>query len=129
MLVVDDEPAVAEALSDILRHAGYRIDIAGSGEAGLAHARGNHYDVVISDVHMPDMDGLAFYRNLKDMQPRLADRLILVTGDTLGGGIQSFLEETGLPFLEKPFMPAEVRRLVAATAARLEARAEPATAS
>ena len=72
-------------------------------------SRSNDYDVVFSDVHMPDMDGLAFYRNLKDLKPELAGRLILVTGDTLGGGIQSFLEETGLPFLEKPFMPAEVR--------------------
>ena len=129
VLVVDDEPAVAEALSDILRHAGHRIDIAESGASGLAYARANDYDVVICDLHMPDMDGLAFYRNLKALKPDLADGLILVTGDTLGGAVQSFLDETGLPFLEKPFMPAEVRRLVAATAARSRSGAEPVLAS
>jgi CheY-like chemotaxis protein len=117
-LVVDDEPAVAESLSDILRHAGYRIDIAENGEAGLARVRSADYDVIFSDVHMPDMDGLVFYRNLKEMKPELAGRLVLVTGDMLGSGIRSFIEETGLPFLEKPFMPAEVRRLAAEMTAR-----------
>ena len=118
VLVVDDEPAVAEALSDILRHAGYRIDIAESGEAALGRVRTGVYDVIFSDVHMPDMDGLTFYRNLRELKPELADRLMFVTGDMLGGNIRTFIEETGLPFLEKPFMPAEVRRLAAETAAR-----------
>jgi two-component system NtrC family sensor kinase len=62
---------------------------------------------------MPDMDGLAFYRSLKEIRPGLANRLVFVTGDMLGGSVRSFIEETGLPFLEKPFMPAEVRRLAA----------------
>jgi PAS domain S-box-containing protein len=117
-LVVDDEPAVAESLSDILRHAGYRIDIAESGEAALDRVRTGVYDVIFSDVHMPDMDGLTFCRNLRELRPELADRLVFVTGDMLGGNIRTFIEETGLPFLEKPFMPAEVRRLAAETVRR-----------
>jgi len=126
-LVVDDEPAVAESLSDILRHAGYRIDLAENGEAGLARVRTGDYDVIFSDVHMPDMDGLAFYRTLEALDPELARRLVLVTGDMLGSGIRTFTDETGLPVLEKPFMPAEVRRLAAEMAARRVSRAaEPA---
>jgi CheY-like chemotaxis protein len=110
---------VAESLSDILRHAGYRIDVAESGEAALGRVRTDVYDVIFSDVHMPDMDGLTLYRNLRELRPELADRLVFVTGDMLGGSIRAFIEETGLPFLEKPFMPAEVRRLAAETSARL----------
>jgi len=74
-----------------------------------------------------DMDGLAFYRSLKEIKPGLANRLVFVTGDMLGGSVRSFIEETGLPFLEKPFMPAEVRRLAAEIATRSGVERAPAS--
>jgi len=117
ILVVDDEPEVAEALADILTGDGYRIDVAASGQEALDLVAAGHYDAMISDVRMPDMDGLLLYRKLRNVRPTLAARLVLVTGDTLGRSLEAFLAETGLPYLEKPFLPAEVRRVVAETIA------------
>jgi len=66
---------------------------------------------------MPDVNGPALYRRLKEMKPRLAERLILVTGDTLSQSVQEFLDSSDLPCLEKPFDLGEVRRIVAAVIA------------
>lgn len=113
ILVVDDEPAVAEALADILAGNGYRIDVAASGTAALAMVAADDYDAMVSDVRMPDMDGMVLYRGLRDIRPELAGRLVMVTGDTLSPSVEAFLAETGLPCIEKPFTPTEIRRIVA----------------
>jgi PAS domain S-box-containing protein len=120
VLVVDDEPEVAETLAEILENAGWRIDTAESGQAALERILAKDYDIVLSDIRMPNLGGLELYRRLKQLKPGLAERFIVVTGDTLSGAVRAFLEETGLPCIEKPFVPAEVSRLVAATAAIAE---------
>ena len=56
---------------------------------------------------------MAFYRRVRQLDPRLAERFIVASGDTLSGGLQAFIEENGLLCLEKPFVPAGVRRVVA----------------
>jgi PAS domain S-box-containing protein len=124
VLIVDDEPEVAETLAEILQADGWRIETADSGQAALERVLANDYDVVLSDIRMANLDGLAFYGRLKELRPALAGRFIVVTGDTLSGAVRAFLDETGLPCLEKPFIPGEVRRRVAATAASHAAEPE-----
>jgi CheY-like chemotaxis protein len=113
ILVVDDEPEVAEALAEILAGDGYQINVATSGQEALGLVAAGDYDAMISDVRMPDMDGLVLYRGLREIRPGLAARLIMVTGDTLSPSVEAFLAETGLPCIEKPFLPSEIRRIIA----------------
>jgi CheY-like chemotaxis protein len=115
VLIVDDQADVREALAGSLEQSGYRIDTAENGHAALELLRANHYDLVLSDIHMPQMNGMGLYHRLRELRPALAPRFIVVTGGALGGVIAAFLDETGLPCLEKPFAPAEVRQLAAAT--------------
>ena len=75
------------------------------------HARGD--DVILLDLSMPDVDGRGFYARIKQAYPELLERLVFVTGDALGPSIRSFLDETGLPYLEKPIDTEELRTLVA----------------
>ena len=63
---------------------------------------------------MPGMSGMEFYRRLRELHPALAGRFIVVTGDHLSGAVRAFLDETGVPYLEKPFIPSQVRRLAVA---------------
>jgi PAS domain S-box-containing protein len=124
VLVIDDEPEVASTLREILEPGGAQVDIIDNGLVALQRLDSIAYDVVLSDLNMPGMGGVELYRRLRQERPRFAERLIIVTGDTLNDSLRAFLEETGVACIEKPFIPAEVRRTVADTAARAGARLE-----
>jgi CheY-like chemotaxis protein len=115
VLIVDDEPDVRETLAEILESDGYLIDLAENGRVALEHLRDHEYSIVLCDLRMAEMDGIAFYRHLKEVAPALAARLILVTGDILNDAIHAFLADNQVTCIEKPFFPKEVRRLVAET--------------
>jgi PAS domain S-box-containing protein len=113
ILVVDDEPEVAEMLADILSLDGHEIEVANSGNAALRILARREFDVILSDMRMPDVDGPGLYTRIKNAYPHLLDSIVFITGDALGPSMRSFLDQTGLPYLEKPFNPKEVREIVA----------------
>jgi CheY-like chemotaxis protein len=113
-LIADDEPELADALARFLAREGYRCVVVNSGREAIDRARDGRFDVILSDLRMPDVDGPAFHRWLCDNRPALADRLGFVTGDTLGPAAVRFLRDAERPFIEKPFNRASVRNLLAA---------------
>jgi PAS domain S-box-containing protein len=113
VLVVDDEPDMADMLAEILRSAGLEVALVANGRDALSWLEENDCDVVLSDVRMPDMDGPALWRALKERRPGLVERMAFITGDTLSASIAPFLKETGLPWLEKPFTPEQLLSLIA----------------
>ena len=112
ILVIDDEPEIAEMLSDILRRDGHQTTVVHSGNAALEHLATQTYDLVLSDLHMPDCNGIDLYRHLQESCPHILERLVFITGDVLGSTAQGFLAETGAPYLEKPIIPRDLQRLV-----------------
>ncbi|HTS15852.1 MAG TPA: response regulator, partial [Candidatus Sulfotelmatobacter sp.] len=58
VLVVDDEPRIAQLARDYLEHAGYAVLVAADGEAALATARRSHPDLIVLDIGLPGIDGL-----------------------------------------------------------------------
>ncbi len=116
LLIVEDEGDVAQSLAEILAPDGYQIDLADSGAAALARIRAVDYDAILSDVRMADVGGLELHRRVKALDPAAASRFIIIAGDTLSGAVRTFLDETGLACIDKPFAAAEVRRLVAIVA-------------
>ena len=103
ILVVEDEAHLASAVVDALRDAGYIVDHAPDGEDALANVMAQAFDLVICDLKMPRVDGMAFYRLLSAAAPALARRVIFVTGDVAGTDAEQFLEESGCRWLAKPF--------------------------
>jgi PAS domain S-box-containing protein len=112
VLIVDDEAEIADTLNEILRSNGHEADVAADGRQGLERALSATYDLILSDMRMPVLDGPGFYRALQRARPDLIDRLAFITGDTLSVEIQSFLNQTSAPYLEKPFLPDDVLRLL-----------------
>jgi PAS domain S-box-containing protein len=113
VLVVDDEPEVAELLAEILRSAGLQTTLVHSGQQAMQWLGTHSCDLILSDIRMPGMDGPALWRELNEQHPELASRMAFITGDTLSASIAPFLRETGLPWLEKPFTPEQLLALVA----------------
>jgi PAS domain S-box-containing protein len=110
VLVVEDEPALAVAVSEALVDAGFAVDRAGDGEEGLTRLTEARYDLIVCDLKMPRIDGMQFYRAMAAATPALARRVIFVTGDVAGTDAERFLEETGCRWLSKPFRLGDLLR-------------------
>ena len=112
ILVVEDETALATALIDALKDAGYVVERASNGEEALTRVKDAAFDLVICDLKMPRLDGQSFYRRLADADRGLARRVIFVTGDVAGTEAEKFLEESGCRWMAKPFRLADLLRAV-----------------
>ncbi len=112
VLIVEDETALATAVTDALLDAGYLVTRASNGEEALEQVRSQAFDIVICDLKMPRLDGQAFYAQLSDAAPILARRVIFVTGDVAGTEAERFLEGSGCRWLPKPFRLADLLRTV-----------------
>lgn len=112
ILVVEDETSLAEVVSEVLQAQGHQVDTASDGRSAKERISKGSYDVIISDLKMPNMNGRDFYRHVASVEPGLARRIIFSTGDTANPDTQAFFEEVGNPFLSKPFNLKELIRLV-----------------
>jgi CheY-like chemotaxis protein len=100
--VVDDNPDVARAVSEVLSAEGHLVDIAETGGTALPLIETGVYAVVLTDMRMPDLDGPALYREVATRCPPLAKSLLFITGDSFSSGTTRFLSETGAVCLTKP---------------------------
>ncbi|MFL6230914.1 MAG: sigma-54-dependent transcriptional regulator [Pyrinomonadaceae bacterium] len=102
VLVVDDDPAVCSTVRELLSDCGFETDAASDGDAGLARVEEFHPAVVVADVLMPGLGGLALLRELRARHPEVG--VILMSG---AGSIESALravrDEGALDYFEKPF--------------------------
>jgi two-component system OmpR family response regulator len=106
VLVVDDEPVLAEMVSMALRYEGWNIATAGDGSAALESARSQRPDVVVLDVMLPDMSGLDVLRKLREETPQLPV-LLLTAKDAVEDRIAG-LTAGGDDYVTKPFSLEEV---------------------
>ena len=111
-LIVDDEVEVGELNAEILRKEGFEVDFVTSGEEAINRLGSTNYDVFLSDLNMPEVDGRQIYETLVAHFPEMLNRTAYITGDTMGQSSLGLLSESGLPHLEKPVSPAELRDLV-----------------
>ena len=102
-LVVEDEPAVLDLVVTMLTESGWQVDVAAGGITGLERVHGRRYDLIVSDIRMPEGGGDEFYRRAVAHDPQLARRFLFVTGDTANLDAWRFLKEANVPVLEKPF--------------------------
>lgn len=113
ILVVDDDDNLREILSAILSQRGRAVDTARDGIEALALLNQNQYDVILSDLRMPGLDGPALYEAIRAMRHTTTmPRVIFMTGDVGSGEFAAFLQGTTEPMLEKPFNLDVVRQVV-----------------
>jgi DNA-binding response OmpR family regulator len=119
IMVVDDEPTIAEIVSRYLERAGYETRIAGDGHAALARASTWHPDLVVLDLMLPGLDGLEVMRLLRETGgPRVAIILLTAKGEESDriDGLRLGADD----YVVKPFSPAELVARVDAVLRRNE---------
>lgn len=119
VLVVDDEPTIADVVSRYLRRAGYDTLLAGTGEEALRHASDGRPDLVVLDLMLPDIDGLEVMRRLRQ-QNREQTAIILLTARGEESERIVGLRLGADDYVVKPFSPAELVARVDAVLRRLE---------
>jgi signal transduction histidine kinase/CheY-like chemotaxis protein len=109
ILAVDDERSVTMLLNRALVAQGHDVDIANDGAEALRTLFLNEYDAILLDVRMPGLGGPEVFRSIEVLRPDLADRVLFITGDTVSPDTRTFLEQTRVDVLHKPFSLEEIR--------------------
>ena len=112
ILIIDDEPSIASGLKRLLSRDGYTVETVANGHLALTKLRERSYDLLLSDMRMPEIDGPSLYRTLEHQYPHLLRRVIFLTGDTLNPETKMFLDQSAAPCLTKPCTVAEIRRAI-----------------
>jgi len=103
ILVVDDEDIVRTSCSRTLSPEGYEVRLAKNGAEGLMMASEERFDLVLTDLKMPDMDGIEVLRIIKEKWPETA--VIIVTGyQTVDTAVKA-IKLGAYDYIEKPFTP------------------------
>src|SRR6478609_2728051 len=114
LLVVEDDAVLAAALTRALGQAGYVVDLVDNGEAANEALQGGAYDLVVLDLALPGLDGLAVLRRLRDRRSHVPV-LILTARDTLDDRVAG-LDLGADDYMTKPFdlpeLEARVRALI-----------------
>ena len=107
ILIVDDEESTRELFAELLQRWGYEVDQTADGHGALKLAAETHPDVIISDLVMPKLDGLALVRALREEQPDTP--VVIITGKgTIDAAVEA-VREGVFDFVEKPLDPARLR--------------------
>jgi CheY-like chemotaxis protein len=118
VLVIDDEPTIRVALRRFFSRMGWDVSEAADGnaalkllvgEAGTDNTSGHAFDMVLSDIRMPGLNGMELYERLKTSRPEVVKRLVFSTGDVDGVETSEFVRTVGCPVVQKPFMLSELR--------------------
>ncbi len=103
ILVVDDEWSIRALLHDILRLDQHEVALASSGIEAADLIDRERFDIILTDMKMPGMDGAAFFRHVQEHDLDQARRIIFITGDTVSPETRGFLQGVSNPILSKPF--------------------------
>lgn len=121
-LVIDDEQIVLESVRKILSAENYEVDTTLKGEKGIKMAIKNAYDVVLTDIRMPNVGGLIVLRDIKRQKPSMP--VVIITGYASVRSAVQAMKLGASDYIEKPFTPEQLAKSVAA-AIELEKTLEP----
>ncbi|HUJ72569.1 MAG TPA: ATP-binding protein, partial [Verrucomicrobiae bacterium] len=112
LLIVDDEPGIVEVLREALSSRGYHTETACNGAEALQRIAAQDFDLIISDLCMPEMSGEKLFAAIGEQYPHMQERMVFVTGDTVSPASRRFLDESGTGWLSKPFNISSIELLV-----------------
>jgi DNA-binding response OmpR family regulator len=110
ILLVEDEPLLQELAFEVLSDEGHAVTVAGDGLEALEHLGRRSFDLVVTDVRMPRMDGIELLSRMRDMQPH--PRVVVLTADDAPETMLRAIRHQALDYLVKPVSPSRLAALV-----------------
>ena len=121
ILLVDDDPDVAESLKSLLEARNYVVTIVENGVEGLREIVRFDFDVIICDLLMPHMPGDMFYLAVQKTKPDLAQRFVFITGQSGNPKVEEFLKKIDALVLFKPVLAEDLLRMISMAVKRASA--------
>jgi two-component system NtrC family sensor kinase len=112
VLVVDDEPEIANLIEEALSDEGHSVTKALNGTRALDCLATGEFDLIVSDMRMPGMNGMELHEQVSTRWPGMLKRLVFITGDQSGDDTTRFLQMSGARCLGKPFRVSELQQLM-----------------
>jgi len=109
-LVIDDEQVVLDSVTKILTEENYEVDVSLSGREGLNQAIEKEYDIVLTDIRMPDIGGMRVLRDVKRSKPSLP--VVIITGYASVKSAVQAMKLGAADYIEKPFTPDQLLKAV-----------------
>jgi len=113
ILVVEDDGPNRAAIMKLFQRFGHNVTPCANGLEALEILKLGPMDCIICDVRMPVLGGRSLFEQLETLDPRMAGRFVFVTGDHTDPQTRAFLEQSGQPFVAKPYEVAELLGAVA----------------
>ncbi|MBI4466761.1 MAG: response regulator [Acidobacteria bacterium] len=102
VLLIDDDEDTLAVLRRVLVSKQFNVEAADSARGALAKMVTEHFDAVVSDIHMPGFDGTKLFLFIVEYMPEYRHRVMFLTGDTESAEVQDFLRRSGCPYAYKP---------------------------
>jgi DNA-binding response OmpR family regulator len=104
----------------VLTREGFEVDIAVNGILAQEMIEKKQYHICLIDIRTPKMNGATLYQWLQNKYPQMANQVIFTTGSVIDEKTMAFIEQSGRPFLPKPFTPDELTAIVKEALKQLE---------
>lgn len=113
ILLVEGMALLQNAVAMCLAHLGQRdVTCTTTGHEGLLAALQDNYDAILCALRPPGIDGMTMYERLRERRPVQAQRMVLLVSSTTNPAEETFLAQTELPILTKPFLPRDLQAIV-----------------
>ena len=120
ILILDDEPIVCKRLQPALEKNGYEVEIFFSSMEAVQRFRKAHFDIVVTDLKMKELDGLQFLTEVKESSPNT--EVIVITGFATMETAKESFRKGGFDFLSKPFKIGEMLDVIKRAEAKVRQR-------
>ncbi|MCL2074543.1 MAG: response regulator [Marinilabiliaceae bacterium] len=108
VLIVDDSESIREVVSFTLQNEGYDVLVGVDGEDALKFLDGRHIDIIITDLHMPNLDGLGFIRKIREIETYKHIPILFLTTESQTEKKMEAKEAGATGWIIKPFVPAKL---------------------
>ncbi|MFO8112598.1 MAG: response regulator [Desulfosalsimonadaceae bacterium] len=112
--MIDDEPIVGQRLKTGLEKMGCAVDVSKDPKEAMTWAKEKRFDIVITDIMMPEINGIQVLETVKEINPEV--RVIIITGFATSDLARESMEKGAYDVIAKPFKPADLRAMVAQAA-------------